>query len=310
MARKSLGAVLPSWGQDHPESKVSLKVPLADQVTFKVGGLAKALVEVGNEADLEDLLALVRKNNWRYFLLGGGSNVLFDDKGFDGLVIRLGGQFTISQIQGATLNVGAGAKTPAIVKLAQDNGLTGLEHLFGLPGTIGGAVFGNAGSQKGAICQVLTGLRIMEPDGLFSDLTEEDFEFGYRRLKLKAPKPIIVSAQLSLAKDSVTSIVKRSQEIAYIRKKQPKGPNAGCIFKNPVFEGRQISAGFLIEMTGLKGFALGGAMISPEHANFIVNVNKASSLDIILLMEEMRRKVFDRFGLELEPEIRLPSWRD
>ncbi|MDR2421852.1 MAG: UDP-N-acetylmuramate dehydrogenase [Deltaproteobacteria bacterium] len=300
------------WAKSQPESQVWPNAPLARHCSFRIGGPAKLLAEAVGEAGLKALWRLSRRLSWPIFVLGAGTNVLFDDKGYDGLVLRLGQGHSETKINDGRLMAGAGATIAQLVKLARDLGLSGLEPLAGLPGTLGGALKGNAGGALGSIGGLVEKIRILGPSGEIRDIGPAGFNFGYRRL---TPGPglkggIILGAELALVQATPAEVDKKTKEALALRAGQPKGRTAGCVFKNPLVPppgGEEIlSAGQLIDMCGFKGRRLGGAMVSEAHANFIVNVKKAKSADVLGLIEAIKLAVFERFGLALELEIVQP----
>ncbi|MDR1576677.1 MAG: UDP-N-acetylmuramate dehydrogenase [Deltaproteobacteria bacterium] len=307
MAKSLTPFDLTPWVSAHPRSVISQNAPLARLTTLHIGGAADVLAEVADENDLKDLLALSQERAWPVFVLGGGSNVLFGDQGYKGLVLRLGAGFRETSINGFRLTVGAGTPVSAVLRLAQEHNLSGLEPLVGLPGTLGGAVKGNAGGRQGTIGKRVSKLRFMELDGTTLELTKADLSFGYRSLKMKPQKGVILEVELSLYKDDPLTIQAKMEANAALRLNQPKGRTAGCVFKNPVRGGQQISAGLLIELCGLKGHRIGGAQISHEHGNFIINVDNATSDDVLALMREMSQQVYERFERQLAPEIIRPG---
>jgi UDP-N-acetylmuramate dehydrogenase len=286
-----------------------------------VGGPARILAEAGNEEDLRELLALSQTQKWPLFPLGGGSNVVFGDQGFPGLVVRLGAGFAKMTVTGSTLLAGAATLTSSALKLAQSQGLSGLEPLVGLPGSLGGAVSHNAGGRLGDIGQVVNRLRIMLLDGTIRDIPKADLRFAYRKAQLSLEPGVILAVELTLRPESKEIIEARLAESRALRANQPGGRSAGCVFKNPLQPpnlseadptwglraGELVSAGRLIDLCGLRGRRLGGAQISPQHANFIVNQGGARATEVLALLDEAQRAVRRRFGLELEPEIARPA---
>jgi UDP-N-acetylmuramate dehydrogenase len=283
------------------KGKVEFDKPLAPLTTFRLGGKAEAYVEPLDEQDLAALLKRLNQDKVPHLLLGGGSNVLFADEGVRGVVVRLGRKF-----QGLTVEknrVRAGAATPlaSVVKAGQKAGLGGIEFLAGIPGTIGGAVVGNAGAKKAWIGEFVEELTVVTPGDGVKKLKKGDYRHSYRNSSLKGSGMVLTGVVLKLKKEAPETV---SEKIAsYLKtrgRKQPHtGGSAGSVFKNPPGE----FAGRLIESLGLKGKKRGGARVSEVHANFIINEGRATSRDVVSLMREIQRRVKAEYGIRLEPEV-------
>jgi len=234
-------------------------------------------------------------------LLGGGSNVLIGDHGFDGVVLRLAGSFTDFRFDGQYLCSGAGASLGLLVNRAAQEGLSGMEDFCGIPGTLGGAIRGNAGSREKWIGALVEELEIMTPAGKKEILPRSALEFSYRRFN--GENMILAGAKLLLKKGLKNDILKNIASLMSRRSDtQPAGERcAGSVFKNPPGD----SAGRLIEACGLKGLTLGGAKVSRKHANFIINTGSASARDVRALIAIVHGKVKEKFGVQLELEIQL-----
>ncbi|MBI3292769.1 MAG: UDP-N-acetylmuramate dehydrogenase [Elusimicrobia bacterium] len=282
-------------------TRVRCEVPLAEQCTFHIGGPAELYVEVASREELRQALSILRHLKLPCFLLGAGSNVLFCDHGFPGAVVRLRGQLAEYTIEGTSLVAGAGAMLPFVVKGAVEAGLGGVESLVGVPGTLGGALVMNAGTSEGAIGELVNAVEVMGPDGEGTTLSRHELSFGYRTSSLGGS--VVVGATLRFLPSDRQALRQRVSALLKLRAEtQPLGTfNVGSIFKNPPGD----RAGRLIEAVGLKGHRIGGAQISPRHANFIVNVDRATARDVSLLIAEAQRRVRDCFQLELEPEIKI-----
>lgn len=293
---------------------------LADETTFKVGGPAEFFVAVDNKKQLETAAKEARKKETPITILGGGSNVIISSKGIKGLVIKIrSGEITL--LDDNLLQVGAGVSLPRLSRFAMDNSFKGLEWALGVPGTAGGAIYGNAGAFNQSISEFVEEVEVLR--GLKTEvISSNDLEFGYRMSTFKRDDLIILSASLRLKNGDYEEIKKKTEKyLAYRDDNHPLDmPCAGSIFKNPTgvsedlfndypeleeFKERgSIPAGYLIEKVGLKGTKKGGAMISKKHANFIVNADKASSEDIINLIKKAKKKVKEKFGVDLEEEVR------
>jgi UDP-N-acetylmuramate dehydrogenase len=280
--------------------------PLSRHTSMRVGGPADLYCEVGDEAVLSGLLAWAHRENVPVFPLGGGTNLVVADRGIRGLTVKFGpglrrAEWTEDE-RGARVKVGAAANFKRLVLDSVGRGLTGLEFGEGIPGTVGGGVIMNAGAFGGEIATVTEALHAVGRDGRAIVLTRDQLRFSYRRLDL--PAGLIVTAlELVLERGEPTEIAARIARAKGRRdRRQPLGlPNAGSIFKNPPGD----FAGRLIELVGLKGHAVGGAQISPQHANFIVNTGGARAADVRALLEIARDRVWERRGVWLEPEVKL-----
>ena len=291
--------------QDYLESikKLGLTVktnePLAKYTTFKIGGPADFFVEVEEEEKLPKLIKLLKELKLPYFILGGGSNLLVADEGFRGVAIKISNiKYKISNRR---IVVGAGVSLGRLVELASKNSLAGLEFAAGIPGTVGGAVRGNAGAWGQAIGDRVKRVKILTPRGEIKWIKASDCHFSYRQSRFKKTKEIILEVELELEKGNKKEIQEKISQNLAKRATQPKEPSAGCIFVNP----KPFAAGELIDKCGLKGKRIGDAQISPKHANFIVNLGKARAAEVIKLIKLIKEKVKEKFGVELEEEISL-----
>ena len=276
--------------------------PLAPLTWFRLGGAAEFFAE---PRSVEELTALVRRCHETGIgvrVLGGGSNLLVRDDGVDGLVVRLSADaFNEIATQKGSLAAGGGAKLGHVVSTAVSAGLAGLETLVGIPGTIGGALHGNAGSRGGDIGQWTCHATVMTRTGEVVERQREDLVFSYRHSSLD--ELVILNCEFQLDEDDPQELTKRMQKQWIVKRaSQPLGAqSAGCIFKNP----RGISAGMLIEQAELKGTRVGGAEVSDRHANFIVADPDAKSADVLRLIESVRSRVAERLGVELELELEI-----
>ncbi|HVZ80471.1 MAG TPA: UDP-N-acetylmuramate dehydrogenase [bacterium] len=283
------------------KGKVLLDHSIAPYTTYYLGGKAGAFVEPQGVEDLAELLRTLTHGRVPYLMLGGGSNLLFADEGFRGVVIRLGRGFQGIQIEGDRVRVQAGTQLVKVLAKTREAGLGGVEFFAGIPGTLGGAVVGNAGAKKAWIGPTVEELTIVTPQGEVKRLKRADYHYGYRNSSLKLTGHVLVEAVLKLKKEPKDAIEKKVKEYFKVRRgKQPKTEkNAGSVFKNP--EGD--FAGRLTESLGLKGFKVGGARISEIHANFIINDGTATAHDVVAVMREVQGRVQKEYGIRLEPEI-------
>ncbi len=280
---------------------VVANAPLAPLVTFRIGGPAQRLVEVGQVEALRAALSAARRAGVPVHLLGQGSNVLFPDQGMGGVVLALGGSLAQVRIEGETVVAGAAVSLAQLALRTTRLGLLGIEALTGFPSSVGGAVVMNAGCYGTEIKDVLTGARVLLPDGTLRDFGVADLAPGYRTTALQGTGAVVVEATLRLRRGDGPAALQRIKEWNTKRwASLPSGkPNAGSIFRNPPGD----FAGRLIELCGLKGARAGGAGISDRHANVIVNLDHARADDVLALMVRAHGAVWARFGVALEPEV-------
>lgn len=276
--------------------------PLAPHTWFHLGGPAELFAEPKTVEDLRTLVRRAREEGTPVRLLGGGSNILVRDEGVAGLVIRLSAPvFSEISVAKQTITAGGGAKLGHAISTSVREGLAGLETLVGIPGTIGGALHGNAGSRGGDIGQWTAQATVMTRAGEILTRSGEELVFAYRESSLD--ELVILGAKFELEQEDPEELTKRMQKQWIIKKAgQPLGhQSAGCIFKNP----RGMSAGMLIEQAGLKNTRVGGAEVSQRHANFIVANDGATSQDVLKLIELVKERVQERVGIALETEIEI-----
>ncbi len=277
---------------------------MADYCTLKAGGRAEALAVVSSLAELQLLVSLLGEQKIPWRVIGRGSNILITSRGFGGVLIILGGQFTSVTGTGTAVTAGAGCSVSRLVGLCIRQGLSGLEFMSGIPGSVGGAVRMNAGAWGSEIGTYIATVSFLDAGGTCHEVPGSEIDFAYRRMTPKDGKlaqGVIVGARFSLFPGRRREVEEKCRQYqARRREKQPLGvASAGSFFKNP--EGD--SAGRLIEAAGLKGMRKGDAMVSIKHANFIVNTGAATADDIVELMNEIRHRVFDFSGIMLEPEV-------
>jgi UDP-N-acetylmuramate dehydrogenase len=282
--------------------------PLAKYTTFKVGGPAEWFLEARSSEEIVDALRVAHANRLRVTLLGGGSNVLVGDRGVRGLVIRPRGG-VIEEIDAHRVRADAATTINGLVRWTIQRGIAGLEAWAGTPGTVGGAIFGNAHFGGRLIGELVETVRLADVDGNVRDLSRDEMEFGYDRSRLQKTREVLLSAVFRVTTGDPAALrdIAR-QSLAYRKKTQPLDtPSAGCIFQNPeradVPADIPASAGALVDRAGLKGAAKGDARVSPTHGNFIVNEGHATAADIRSLIDECRARVRERFGVALQEEI-------
>lgn len=279
--------------------------PMKAYTTFRVGGPAKWMASPQDEQQLRVILQICRESGIPYFILGRGSNLLVSDSGFDGVVVNLRKHFNRIDVdkENKTITAQAGASLPAVSQAALMAGLTGLEFAAGIPGTMGGGLFMNAGAYGGELKQIVTKASVMTKEGWIKTVMAEEMELGHRISCFMKTGEIILSAAMQLSEEDTEAIKARMDDFNGRRRdKQPlKYPSAGSTFKRP----QGYFAGKLIEDAGLKGFCVGGAKVSEKHAGFVINTGSATAADIWNLCQTIREKVREQFGVELEPEIQL-----
>lgn len=324
--------------QEKLNGRVKENELLSKHTTFKIGGPARYFFVAKNKKDIANAINGAKKLSIPYYVLGGGSNILILDSGFPGLVIKI--LNTKYEIQNTTAIAEAGISLSTLIQATTKQSLSGLEYFIGLPGTLGGAIYGNAGwparnatpsvaggpKGKHAIGDLVHDVELLYPDGDIKKVKKGWMKFSYRHSRLSdftiAERPIILSATLKLKLEDPSKIQERIKEIILTRaKKIPKGNSAGCVFKNYEFKNiRELDAnirklipqefiikkiiptGWLLEQCGLKGKISGGAKISEQHANFIINFNSAKALDVLNLIKFAKTTVYKKFKIKLQEE--------
>ena len=276
--------------------------PMSRHTTFRIGGPARRMAFPETESELAALLDLAEREGYPYTVMGNGSNLLAPDKGLDCLVINTSRVDTVTVV-GTVVHALAGATLARVANAAQRAGLTGLEFAHGIPGTLGGGVFMNAGAYGGELCQVVQTVRAWFPGEGIVTLGNKECRFGYRRSVFSEKPGVVLFAELALTAGDAAAIRAKMEELAARRRQsQPlEFPSAGSTFKRP--EGYY--AGTLIDQCGLKGTQVGGAQVSPKHAGFIVNTGGATCADVLELMAKVQTAVREKTGVALEPEVRI-----
>lgn len=282
-------------------SSVAKDLELSKYSTFKIGGKARFAAFPEDEKELLALIHIAKENGLRYFVIGNASNILFESKGIDGLIIFTHKLCEI-ETDGEKIRCGSGFSLISLAIHAAKNSLSGLEFAYGIPGTVGGAVYMNAGAYGGEISQILVSSKCLNPEtGEVFTLSKEGHEFAYRKSIFQKNGCIILSSEFALSigdKSKIEDLMRENMQKRH--DKQPLSDyNAGSTFKRP--EGH--FAGKLIEDAGLKGFSVGGAKVSEKHAGFVINTGSATSDDVIALINSIKETVLKKFGVMLEPEI-------
>ena len=277
--------------------------PMKNHTTFRIGGPADALALPKTPEEVAEVVRFCHEHAQPYYVLGNGSNLLVSDEGYRGLVLQLYRNFNDIQVNGETITVQSGAMLAAVARTAYQTGLTGLEFASGIPGTIGGAVVMNAGAYGGEMKNVLKEVTVLTKEGEVLVIPAKALELGYRTSVIPKNGWIVLGAVLQLKKGDQEQILARMEELKEQRiTKQPLDlPSAGSTFKRP--EG--YFAGKLIMDAGLRGFTVGGAQVSEKHCGFVVNRGNATAADVWELICEVKRRVKEMTGVELEPEVKL-----
>ncbi len=290
--------------------EVLLDEPLAGHTTYRIGGPAAAMVLPSTSEDVVHALVFAAETGTRWLALGLGSNVLISDRGFDGIVIRLGKGLDAVQ-HGADgdvtrWTVGAGVPTPLLARQTAKAGLAGVHRLIGVPGTVGGGVFMNAGAHGQDFSQVTLGVELVAPDGTVGSLPGAEVPWEYRSSGLHGS--VVIGATLQLTPADPKQLHEEiEQHLRWRKAGTPfNEPCCGSVFRNPAAATAESrTAGQLIDGLGLKGHRVGGAQVSPKHANYIVNSGDATAGDVLALIEQVREKVFAEYGVELQLEVQV-----
>jgi UDP-N-acetylmuramate dehydrogenase len=291
-------------------ARVEPDAPLASLTTFKVGGAADWLVTAATADEIRRVVCAAADAGIAVSVLGGGSNVLVADAGVRGIVLRIHGG-SVREVDNRHVRADAGVTINGLVRWTIGRGLAGLEAWAGTPGTVGGAVRGNAHFRGRLIGELIERVELIAPSGLLATLSGTGMEFGYDDSRVQRTGEVVVSADFQVVHGEASALRAIAREsLAYRKRTQPlETPSAGCIFQNPdprrdpIPEGVPASAGALVDRAGLKGAREGGAAVSPTHANFIVNSGGATAADIRRLIERCREAVREQFGVALRDEV-------
>ncbi|PGB02908.1 UDP-N-acetylmuramate dehydrogenase [Bacillus toyonensis] len=284
--------------------RVLVNEPLARYTTMKIGGPADILIVPKHVAGIEKILQLVKKYKTKWTVIGRGSNLLVSDKGIEGVVIRLGEGLDHLEVEKHRVRVGGGYPLIKLSTLLSRQGLAGLEFASGIPGSVGGAVYMNAGAHKSDISNILSKALILFENGTIEWLANRGMEFSYRTSVLQTKRPgIVLEAEFQLQVGEREEIVRNMQKNKdYRRETQPwNHPCAGSVFRNPI----PYFAGDLVEKAGLRGYQIGGAQISEMHGNFIINTGGASVQDVLDLISLIKHTIKDKFGVEMHTEVEI-----
>ena len=278
--------------------------PLKNHTTFQIGGKCIALIEPKKVEDIIEAIKICRENNLNFFVIGNGSNLLVPDDGYNGVIIKIKSEFSNIQVEGECLITQSGAKLSEVYTVAYENSLTGFEFASGIPGTIGGAIFMNAGAYGGEIKDIVESVEVLDLDNYeVKELKNEELEFSYRKSIIQRKNYIVLTIKLKLKKGNKEEINAVYEDLR--KKRNSKQPlnfgSAGSTFKRP--EGHFASK--LIEDAGLKGYHINDAWVSEKHSGFIVNKGNASYKEVMELIEYVQKVVFEKFEVKLETEVRI-----
>lgn len=299
-------------------------ISLASHTTFRIGGPARYFVVVKDSEELIEAVKYAKGNSMPFFILGGGSNLLVSDEGFEGLVIKIKSEKLKVESEDGKLKISCDTGVPfgKIIMETSRQGYSGAEWGFGIPGTIGGAICGNAGRLGQAVAQIVESVTVLDEKLSIKTLSKEECDFGYRESKFKKTKDTILSANLVFVRKELAAIEAVLNEAKAVVKHSPPFPSAGCIFKNYVVKGDseellinhpelkervregKLGVGQLIDQCGLKGRQIGGAKIWEGHANYMVNVGNAKAKDVTDLIKLVKEAVKTKYGVEMEEEVR------
>ena len=275
---------------------------MSRHTTFRIGGPASVFVTPKSEKDLVTAIEICRSQGAPYFILGNGSNLLVSDQGYDGVVVHIGSDLRDISVEGTEITAKTGAMLSQVAHAALAHGLRGMEFAAGIPGSLGGACIMNAGAYGGEMSQILVGVRALDDKGQIVELAADQLELGYRHSIMMEKQYVVLGARIHLEKGNPEKIQAQMDDLKEKRiAKQPlEYPSAGSTFKRP--EGA--FAGKLIMDAGLRGFRIGDAMVSEKHCGFVVNAGKATAEDVCGVISHVQQVVMEKYGKELEPEIR------
>ncbi|MFS0643574.1 UDP-N-acetylmuramate dehydrogenase [Siminovitchia sp. 179-K 8D1 HS] len=287
--------------------KIKENEPLANHTTIKVGGPADIFVEPDSIDHLLKTMEIVTKHKMPWRVIGRGSNLLVSDGGIEGVVIKLGKGLDHLEVNGTEVRAGAGYSFIVLANAMARRGLSGLEFAGGIPGSVGGAVYMNAGAHGSDVSNILQKARILFPDGTVEWLSNKEMEYSYRTSVLQKKRPgIVLEAIFELRegdRESIAAEMKKHKN--YRRETQPVKPCCGSVFRNPLPN----HAGKLIQDANLKGFQIGGAQISELHGNFIINTGTANAKDVIRLIDHIKQTIFERSGIRMHTEVEIVQGR-
>ena len=280
-------------------SGIQEQVPLAPLTTFRIGGPARYFLETDDTEKITMALQAANRQGLPVFVLGGGSNIVVSDQGFAGIVIRIADK--TNSVSGVTITAGSGALLQSVASAAVEHSLTGMEFCAGIPGTVGGAITGNAGTASDWIGSRIQTVQAISSQAVIREYSQADCCFGYRNSIFKQHNnTVITAASFALQKGDATTIRKKQRTAIARRSQQPKNVlSAGSVFRNP----ETMPAWKLIDDAGLRGKKIGGAMVSEEHTNYIINTGEATAEDVVTLISYIKQQVRDTFNIQLMEEV-------
>lgn len=285
------------------ENYIKQKESMAKHCTFRCGGEAEIYIAPGSIEELIQVIEVCRESNYPYMVIGNGSNILVRDEGYQGAIIEINNRISSIDVIGEEIVADAGAKLSAVAITAYENDLAGFEFAHGIPGNVGGAVVMNAGAYGGEMKDVIQWVKVLNNDGEIETIEAKDLELGYRTSVIAKKSMIVLQMCIGLQIGSMGEIGEIMQVLMEKRRfKQPlEYPSAGSTFKRP----QGYFAGKLIEDAGLRGYRVGGAMVSEKHCGFVINYDHATATDVLQLINDVKAKVREQFGVELEPEVKI-----
>ena len=286
-----------------PHDAILSGVSMKDYTTMKVGGKADYMVLADSIENIQKCVSHLSSLNVPFLIMGNGSNLVFTDNGYHGVIIRIGPAISKTEVDGEIITAEAGALLSSVANLAMENSLTGLEFAFGIPGTIGGAAYMNAGAYDGEMKQVIIESLCIDKEGRYITLRGDEHNFSYRHSRMQDEDLICLKVKLKLNRGNKEEIKAKMAELsARRREKQPLTyPSAGSIFKRPP----GAFAGKLIDDCGLRGYRIGGAQVSDKHCGFIINTGNATASDVLALIKHVQETVYKNFGKLLELEVKI-----
>jgi len=278
-------------------------VPMKEHTTIRVGGKADYMVMADSIENIRKSVSMLSSLSIPFMIMGNGSNIVFSDDGYHGVIIKIGAGLSRIEVDGDTITAEAGASLAAVANLAMENSLSGLEFASGIPGTIGGAAYMNAGAFDGEMKQAIAETLCIDREGRFITLHGDEHNFSYRHSRMQDEDLICLKVKLKLNKGDKETIRSKMNELnARRREKQPLNyPSAGSVFKRPP----GCYAGKLIDDCGLRGYRIGGAQVSDKHCGFIVNTGNATASDVVALIKHVQQTVYNNFGKLLELEVKI-----
>ncbi len=286
-----------------PPDCIKVNEPMKNHTSFKIGGPVDMLIEPDNTQQVKEVISWTKANNQPLLVFGLGSNLLVRDKGIRGIAVKLGNNLNKVSVRTNVIEAEAGVRLSVLAKQAAFNSLTGLEFAEGIPGSLGGAVFMNAGAYDGEMKEVLMRVTAISPTGEIKTFNGDEMQMSYRKSIFQTNGHYILTAELGLQPGDKNEILAKMQKFAQSRReKQPlEYPSAGSTFKRPV--GHYV--GPMLEELGLKGFTMGGAQVSAKHAGFIINTGNATAQDVLDLISYIQAQVAAKYGINLEPELKI-----